>query len=351
MTVQSFKSKNLSQAVNLRLARNLYAASARCLKPSRRLDRRVYGWNCPGKILALILTTQIFAPAAAGQPARDAPSPWTQNHKILVRLVSATSAIGTSGTVKLGLQFKMEPGWRVYWRNPVGASYPPSIKTDGSTNLVSAIIQWPVPQRIPVFGHTTLGYQNKIILPITATIKNPSVPLQFRADLNYLACSEICVPTDTKINIYLPPGADAPTAYTALINRYVARVPDTGTTPDWDMSGEATAQKIQTTLFVVVRAKEPFREPDLMVGGPDSFEFLKPNVRLSDDRRTATFKVPTKIFDDVDPETLPGKKLFLIVSDQGRSAAREIIVAEGTQKIGVTERVLNYLRGLLPRGN
>ena len=86
-------------------------------------------------LAAIAPTTAVAASASA----------WSRNDHASVRLVSATEATGTAETLRLGLQFDLAPGWKIYWRSPGDAGFPPRIDWSGSQNLGSADMRWPAP--------------------------------------------------------------------------------------------------------------------------------------------------------------------------------------------------------------
>ncbi len=96
----------------------------------------------------------LLAVAGAASPAAaaDAASDWTSFEEGRVRLVSAAAAVGAAEDVRLGLEFELEPDWKVYWRAPGDAGYPPAIDWSGSENLAAAEMMWPVPARFEVLG-------------------------------------------------------------------------------------------------------------------------------------------------------------------------------------------------------
>ena len=42
-----------------------------------------------------------------------------------VRLISANQGVSGDKIVRLGLQIKLQKGWKVYWRTPGDAGFPP----------------------------------------------------------------------------------------------------------------------------------------------------------------------------------------------------------------------------------
>jgi hypothetical protein len=84
-----------------------------------------------------------LSPAAAGEAASD----WAASDQGRVRLIAATSSAADAAMPRLGLEFDLAPGWKIYWRSPEGAGYPPAVDWSGSSNLAATEIAWPAPHR------------------------------------------------------------------------------------------------------------------------------------------------------------------------------------------------------------
>ena len=96
-------------------------------------------------LLGLIVAGGVFArPASAAPGASD----WVRTDFADVRLVSAVSGTEGQDSVPLGLQFRLAEGWKVYWRAPGDAGYPPEIDWSGSDNLAGTSWRWPGPERV-----------------------------------------------------------------------------------------------------------------------------------------------------------------------------------------------------------
>jgi suppressor for copper-sensitivity B len=81
---------------------------------------------------------------ASGEPAASA---WHKTDQSALRLIAATETTGNAETLSLGLHFKLKPGWKIYWRSPGDAGFPPEPDWKGSENLKTAVIKWPAPER------------------------------------------------------------------------------------------------------------------------------------------------------------------------------------------------------------
>src|SRR3989338_385673 len=120
-------------------------------------------------VLAAGLAVLVGAGAAGAEPASAATaaaSPWQETEQSALRLIAATETTGDAETLRLGLEFKMKPGWKVYWRSPGDAGFPPEPDWSKSRNLKTATLKWPAPERFSVLGLETLGYHDEVVLPL-----------------------------------------------------------------------------------------------------------------------------------------------------------------------------------------
>lgn len=225
--------------------------------------------------------------APLGEPGTSA---WARSDQADVRLIAARTAVDGAEAVRLGLQFDLKPGWKVYWRSPGDAGYPPSVDWAGSDNLAEAAFAWPVPHRFELFGIQTAGYDTQVVLPITARLEDPSRPLQLHGAVDYLICSEICIPGAATVELTLPAAGGGPSDFAHLIERYQSQVPSAGqgiALETFTVSGD--------TARVVVTADPPLAAPDLFIEGPlgdgagTGVISGAPKVSLAQGGRRATF--------------------------------------------------------------
>ncbi len=174
-------------------------------------------------MVKLFLITSLLASILV-QPARATDSLETEFAR--AELLSAVKATGNLGEIQLGLQVTLQPGWKIYWRSPGDAGLPTqlSIQEAASPNL-KLTIAYPLPERFSLFGLDTYGYGDKVIFPVRVTGHSPGQPLDLKADLNALICSDICVPFNGPIAVRLPSGAVYPSDYAREIARAAALVP------------------------------------------------------------------------------------------------------------------------------
>ena len=181
-----------------------------------RMTKQVFGAERTMRSLAGAILASIFLALGAG-PAAALSSDWLDHEQARVRLIAAgggTSggeadgqAVGQAGDeLRLGLQFSLDPGWKIYWRTPGEAGIPPVLDWSGSENLSSAEMRWPVPHRFTLFGIDTFGYSGEVVLPIQARAERAGEAVRLQARLTYLICSDICIPYDGTLVLSVPAG-------------------------------------------------------------------------------------------------------------------------------------------------
>lgn len=262
----------------------------------------------------------LWAMTVSSPQASAAESAWAENDYGAVRLIAASEAVGDVRTVQVGLQFRIAPGWKIYWRSPGDAGYPPRIDWGESTNVASAAISWPAPQRFEVLGFQTLGYHDAVVLPIAVQTAEANVPVGLRAAIDYLTCSEICVPVAAKIALDLPSGPALPSDHAHLIGRYMSQIPGPLAAAGLTIGAiEIADEGSEPVLRVAAEAAEPFETPDVFVEGPPELAFDPPRVRTAEGGRSAVFEVRV-VGLEAGVGTLAGTPVTLTLVDGARAA-------------------------------
>ena len=249
------------------------------------IGRRTVRWLTLTVAFA-ILTAGLQAALAQAEPfAGD----WAGNSKATqVRLVSAMSGTGDLEVLRLGLQFRMEPGWKVYWRSSGPTGYPPEIDWDQSAGIEDVEFLWPAPVRFKIFGIEAVGYKKEVVFPLDARPARIGEAVSLRARVSYLTCKDICIPGDATLALDIPAGPADATGFAALIDRYRARVPVPAGTIGVSIE-QAVFERAEdaVSLRVAIKSERSLVEPDLFAEGPLLAFFENPQIRLSRDGRYA----------------------------------------------------------------
>src|SRR5262245_10040225 len=102
------------------------------------------GFDC-ARFMPVFAAVCLFGATAAPVLAADA-SPWDNDLRSSARLIAA-SASGESGNrvLRAGIEIKLLPGWKTYWRYPGDSGVPPAFDFSASQNLKSATVLFPAP--------------------------------------------------------------------------------------------------------------------------------------------------------------------------------------------------------------
>ena len=111
----------------------------------------------------------------------------------------------TAGKYDAGIDITMAPGSHTYWKMPGEAGVPPVFSFNGSENVKTAEVLYPVPKRITEEGLDAFGYTNQVVFPVAVTPIDAAKPAKLHADVSYAVCNRICVPGHNQADLTLQP--------------------------------------------------------------------------------------------------------------------------------------------------
>jgi thiol:disulfide interchange protein DsbD len=164
--------------------------------------------------------------ARAGTSSADAPH-------LRVRLVAPEDEIYPGGNNLIGLYFKLEPGWHVYWKNAGDSGEPPRIKWVLPDGVTAGPMQFPAPKRLPLGPLMDFGYEEEVLYPIKLGVE-PSAKsgkAVLDANVDWLVCREVCIPGKAELKLTLQLSTGKPTVLSgsgedaALMKRLASTMP------------------------------------------------------------------------------------------------------------------------------
>ena len=121
----------------------------------------------------------------------------TEETRVKARLVTDTAAVEPGMTFWVGVQFEIEDGWHIYWRNPGGAGLATAVDIDLPDGFVAGPLQWPLPIEFEQSdGIPGFGYEGSVVLASEVTVPEDfdrSRSPQIRVEVSWLACKGVCV--------------------------------------------------------------------------------------------------------------------------------------------------------------
>jgi len=152
-----------------------------------------------------IVAAALIGAASVGPAAAEDASAWQSDGHAATRLVAGTVVKTPEGSfLRAGVEIRLDPGWKTYWRYPGDTGVPPTFDFSGSQNVKAAAVQWPAPEQFSdgAGGHS-IGYVGDIILPLRVTPTDAAHPSTLHLKFNYAVCGTLCVPAKAALQLAL----------------------------------------------------------------------------------------------------------------------------------------------------
>jgi thiol:disulfide interchange protein len=158
-------------------------------------------------LLAAAFSTVATALAAAGDP------------NVKASLVAETHGFQPGKDLVVALRLEQDPGWHTYWQDPGDAGLATDVSWSLPKGVTAGPLLWPKPQ---VFkdpgGLVGYGYEgHSMVLAVIHVPDNyRGDELSIKAQANWLACKDVCIPGNAGVSLVLarldpnPPSASAP---------------------------------------------------------------------------------------------------------------------------------------------
>jgi len=148
---------------------------------------------------ALGIAVTLSVACMAIEARAEDSSPWQRDTYSAIRLLAGSR----SGAVLLGgIAIQLQPGWKTYWRTPGDSGVPPRFDFSKSDNVEAVTVLWPAPMKFEDgAGGFSLGYKQKVVLPLRIVAKNADKPVTLRADINYAVCDKLCIPVEASAEL------------------------------------------------------------------------------------------------------------------------------------------------------
>ena len=208
--------------------------------------------------IALSAVLVLAAPARA-----DDASGWVNDSRSGIRLIAGTNKAGDQ-KLRAGIEIKLQPGWKTYWRYPGDSGVPPRFDFSGSENLARAKVLYPAPHLFTDETGSSLGYKGSVIFPVQVTARQPDKPVKLRLKLDYAVCEKLCIPAEGRAEFTFGAGESANDAALAEAE---AQVPKPVSAEEVSLTARrvSTAAKPLVAIDFAVQSNKPV---NVFVEGP-----------------------------------------------------------------------------------
>jgi thiol:disulfide interchange protein DsbD len=144
------------------------------------------------------------------------------------RLLADQDSVSPGSTFSLAVQFTLEPGWHIYWKNPGDSGLAPQFAWSTSPDVTIQQPLWPYPDRLTTGPLVNYGY-GSIVIPFQADLRSGSQAskLAITLDVQWLVCKEECLPGEASLSIALPvsKASGAPSRYANVFESAYNAIP------------------------------------------------------------------------------------------------------------------------------
>jgi len=146
-------------------------------------------------VLTFLLAATL--PARAVSNSADAP------HVHVELLVPGQNLYTADKLNDVGLYFKLEPGWHIYWKNAGDAGEPPHIKWTLPEGITAGPMQFPAPKRLPLGPLMDFGYEDEVLFPLKMHVADSvkGGPVTLHAKVDWLVCQSSCIPGKADLEV------------------------------------------------------------------------------------------------------------------------------------------------------
>jgi len=237
-------------------------------------------------LFRLLTAISLIALSFAGAPEAVA----ARAGHVKASLVAADTSVQPGKSITVAIRLQHDAKWHTYWKNP-GTGLPTEIKWTLPPGWTAGEIQWPAPLVLKDRAGTVVGngYEGELFLPITLTAPADAPPgtrAEFKAELDWLECEEVCIPGSADVTLTLDLAATAPTAdptWGQPLRATVAALPRPD--PAWDVKAGRNGKTVTLHLSPTGGGKPTTAPRGLHFFNADSvIEFDRPQIVSPDGR-------------------------------------------------------------------
>ncbi|WP_017931271.1 protein-disulfide reductase DsbD family protein [Robiginitomaculum antarcticum] len=154
-------------------------------------------------VLCWLIAMTVFTPVYAAETSG------VEIDESRVTVVTDHDVIAPGQSFYMAVQWAMEPGWHVYWKNPGDSGESLQIDLDPRTAFMAGEIIWATPKAVATGPIINYGYEGRALFPVLITASEDSVPgetLTLSGSAYALVCAEICIPRTVPFSLSLRVG-------------------------------------------------------------------------------------------------------------------------------------------------
>ncbi|MGI8908914.1 MAG: protein-disulfide reductase DsbD domain-containing protein [Candidatus Sumerlaeaceae bacterium] len=277
----------------------------------------------------------------------DAPAQDSNASIVGASLIANITAVQPETTFTLGVLFKVQPGWHIYWENPGTSGLATKVTWAVPEGGSVGETQYPAPIAFTAPGDiVSYGYEGEVLLMTEARVSAQAKgEVELNAKCRWLMCSDRCIPGKQDVSLRLPIGKGQPAneevfaKYKALVPKLATAVPK-GVEVKRNASGNKTSVEILVAATADAQLVAKDRHPDLhrlffFPGNQDGVVIDTPQLSAAEASATGapTYQKPASIRFTMEPSAsnapaptrVSGVLVRQVVGSGGKAAAPEFV--------------------------
>jgi suppressor for copper-sensitivity B len=285
-------------------------------------------------LILLISVFYLSLPAKAAQP------PHTE-----ARLFAGIKGVDAQKTVQVGVEIKLEPGWKTYWRTPGEAGLAPVFDWSGSENVKATEVRWPAPKRFVVSDIDNFGYEDAVTFPINITPDVVGQPLALHLKIDLLVCNGLCVPESHTLTLTIPAGQAQVSDYQAVLAEALQKIPSAGDEKVFSVQNAVLEEGVDKKPYLHVSAYSyaaPGAAADLFVEAPTFVSVGTPVFAYDLGTQRLQITAPVRSDDSLEAlkKNLGKEPLTLTFVDSGHAFERKVALGGG-QNVPAAQKLVH----------
>ncbi len=256
-------------------------------------------------------------------------SNWDINEESQVRIVSPLTNIDEKNILYVGLEYKLEEGWKTYWKSPGEGGFPQRINWKSSKNINKLDILWPTPSYFEILGFTSIGYKKEVLFPLKIEIQDPKKAALINLKVEYLVCKDICIPGNANLQLIIPPGKAQITKHYFTLQKALSLIPRLIEKKEEleILSSKAYIKKNKVSIEIQAESENIIQNAKFFIHSEFGLPVVKPKISFSPNSKkiNASF--------DFNKNNIDKKEFFLNIIFQKNNTAFEFIENLKIEKI------------------
>ena len=157
-----------------------------------------------------------------------AAAPEKKQH-VQAESLASVSAIKPGEPFKVGVRFKIDPEWHIYWINPGESGEATTVQWTFPEGYKVGPLEYPVPVNFPQPGDVKgYGYLGEVMLMATVTPPTDAAPgteVPFSVKAKWLVCHDVCIPGKAAFGGKLNVASNATPANEDVFKQWNERLP------------------------------------------------------------------------------------------------------------------------------